>query len=423
MVIVPEIKQNQSGYDTVALNRTGDAIRIIDQTRLPGEEVFLELRSQEEIRKAICLLQVRGAPALGVAAGFGYYLAARQLACTAREGLSAAGGREKGREALARFFEDLSEAKASLKSARPTAVNLGWALDRMERAGLCLARRAGKPFSALTESGQGRGAAAEKAPGRERAFDPEETAAFLREFCLGLKAEALAIYQEDIDVCRAIGEKGLGLISPGWGILTHCNAGRLACVRYGTATSPIYLAQEKGYGLKVFVDETRPLLQGARLTAYELKEAGVDATLICDNMAAAVMAKGWVQAVFTGADRVAANGDAANKIGTSGLAILAKHYGIPMYICAPRSTIDFQTAEGGEIRIEERPAEEVRGMWYEKPMAPEGVKIYNPAFDVTDHNLISGIVTEFGVIRPPYRENLAVLRRPPDRDREKGKGC
>lgn len=392
MVTVYEKREAAQPYDTVRLNEAGDGIVIIDQTRLPGEEVFLELKSQEEIRQAICLLRVRGAPAIGVTAGFGYYLAARELALAAERDMRA----ERGMPDLAGFFAALNGAKDDLAGTRPTAVNLSWALERMERAGLAYREKA---FAVLAENGD------EQAPQGLAA----RAGAFFNGLIGSLKEEALRIYREDIQVCRAIGLAGLALIQPGWGILTHCNAGRLACARYGTATSPIYLAQERGYGLKVFADETRPLLQGARLTAFELKEAGVDVTLICDNMAAGVMARGWVQAVFTGADRIAANGDAANKIGTSGVAILAKHYGIPMYVCAPVSTLDFATPAGQEIIIEERDPEEVRSMWYKRPMAPAGVKIFNPAFDVTDHSLISGIVTEYGVIRPPYQENLAAL--------------
>ena len=190
------------------------------------------------------------------------------------------------------------------------------------------------------------------------------------------------------------------------GILTHCNAGQLAASRYGTALAPIYVGNEKGYGFRVFADETRPLLQGARLTAFVLAAEGADVTLICDNMAASVMKKGWVQAVLVGCDRVAANGDAANKIGTLGVAILAREYGVPFYVCAPTSTIDMACASGGDIVIEERAPEEVTEMWYARRMAPAGVKVFNPAFDVTDAKYVSGIVTEFGVAKAPYTESL-----------------
>ena len=212
--------------------------------------------------------------------------------------------------------------------------------------------------------------------------------------------------EEDIAVCKQIGENGLTLVNPGDGILTHCNAGQLATCKYGTATAPIYLGQERGYHFRVFADETRPLLQGARLTAYELQSAGVDVTLICDNMSATVMKKGWVNAVFVGCDRVAANGDTANKIGTSVVATVAKRYGVPVYICAPTSTIDLNTPTGDDIVIEERPAHEVTDMWYKEPMGPKGVKVFNPAFDVTDHELIAGIITENGIAYEPYTESL-----------------
>ena len=207
-------------------------------------------------------------------------------------------------------------------------------------------------------------------------------------------------------MCKKIGEYGVTLLKPGDGVLTHCNAGKLATVQFGTATAPIYVAEEKGYHLRVFCDETRPLLQGVRLTAFELQESGVDTTLICDNMSAMVMKNGWVDAVFVGCDRVAANGDAANKIGTSVVAAVAKQYGVPMYICAPTSTIDMDTATGDDIVIEERKPDEVAEMWYKERMAPKDVKIFNPAFDVTDHSLIAGIITEYGIATAPYEQSL-----------------
>ena len=224
-----------------------------------------------------------------------------------------------------------------------------------------------------------------------------------------LYQKAVDIHEDDVAKCRAISEYGLTLIRNGDGILTHCNAGPLATSRYGTALGPILLGAERGMQFKVFSDETRPLLQGARLTSYELHRAGVDVTLICDNMASIVMKNGWVQACFVGCDRVAANGDTANKIGTSGVAILAKHYGIPFYVLGPTSTIDMNCPDGDHIPIEERDGEEIKTMWYEKPMALPDVKCYNPAFDVTDHELIAGIVTEKGICRAPYTESLAAL--------------
>lgn len=338
--------------ETVALDEEEPAVVIIDQTKLPGRTQLIRLRSAQEIWDAIYLLKVRGAPAIGVAAAFGIYVLARQI----------------GTEDYDAFLAEFRKLKAYLDSARPTAVNLSWALNRMERVAVS---------------------------------HPEET---VGEILRLLRKEALAIKEEDTRVCQSIGEYGLGLLKQGDGILTHCNAGQLATSRYGTATAPIYLGQERGYGFRVFADETRPLLQGARLTAYELHSAGVDVTLICDNMASMVMKNGWINAVFVGCDRVAANGDAANKIGTSGVAVLAGHYHIPFYVCAPTSTIDLSTPSGADIRIEQRPEEEVTQMWYKERMAPEGIKVYNPAFDVTDHSLISGIVTEYGVARAPYGE-------------------
>lgn len=336
--------------DTVAMDEAAGELVIIDQTRLPGETVLLRLSKAEEIYDAIYHLRVRGAPAIGVAAAIGLWAVCLRLPDGDREG----------------FVTELRRAKTYLAGARPTAVNLAWALNRMERVAL---------------------------------DHPESTVPELKTL---LKEEARAIRDEDIQVCRRIGEYGLTLIGDGWGILTHCNAGQLATTRYGTALAPIHLGRERGMNFRVFIDETRPLLQGARLSACELAADGVDTTLICDNMASSVMKRGWVQAVFVGCDRVAANGDTANKIGTSGVAILAKHYGIPFYVCAPTSTIDMACPDGGAIQIEERPGREVTEMWYERPMAPEGVKVYNPAFDVTEADLVTAFVTEYGVLRPPF---------------------
>ncbi len=346
--------RNIMEYETVELDDANSVLRIIDQTKLPGQTELIELRTGKEIWDAIYLLKVRGAPAIGVAAAFGIYLLAK--------GIKA--------EDYDSFYREFCKQKDYLDSARPTAVNLSWALKRMEQ--VCV-RNADKPVEQIKEA---------------------------------LKSEAISMKEEDIRVCKAIGEYGLTLVKPGDGILTHCNAGQLATCRYGTATAPIYLGQERGYHFRVFADETRPLLQGARLTAYELQESGVDVTLICDNMSAAVMRNGWVNAVFVGCDRVAANGDTANKIGTSVVAAVAARYHVPVYICAPTSTIDMETPTGADIVIEQRPAHEVTDMWYEKRMAPEGVKVYNPAFDVTDHDLIAGIVTEYGIAREPYVESL-----------------
>lgn len=341
-------------YATVELDDEKDVVRIIDQTKLPGKIEMLSLRTGEELWNAIYQLQVRGAPAIGVTAAFGIYLLAKQIEASDYEA----------------FFKEFQRQKEYLDSARPTAVNLSWALKRMEQ--VCI---------------------------RNRELPVSEILVRLRE-------EAVLIQEEDIRVCRQIGIWGLELLKPGDGILTHCNAGQLATSRYGTATAPIYLGQERGYHFRVFCDETRPLLQGARLTAFELQAAGVDTTLICDNMSGLVMKKGWVDAVFVGCDRVAANGDTANKIGTSVVAAVAKQYGVPVYVCAPTSTIDLDTPTGEEICIEERPPEEVTELWYRERMAPEDVKVFNPAFDVTEHSLIAGIVTEYGVVREPYTVTL-----------------
>ncbi len=344
-------------YDTVRLDDENNAVVIIDQTKLPGKIEIISLHTAQEIWNAIYLLQVRGAPAIGVAAAYGIYVLPKRM----------------DTEDYDTFYREFVRQKEYLDSSRPTAVNLSWALNRMQR---------------VVEAHSG------------------ETVAQIKE---ALHRESVAIQEEDIWVCRMIGEHGLTLVKPGDGILTHCNAGQLATSKYGTATAPIYLGEERGYHFRVFADETRPLLQGARLTAFELQSSGVDVTLICDNMSATVMKNGWVNAVFVGCDRVAANGDAANKIGTSVVAAVAKYYGVPVYICAPTSTIDLNTPTGAEIKIEQRPAEEVTEMWYKERMAPEGIKVFNPAFDVTDHELIAGIVTEYGVARAPYTESLAAI--------------
>ena len=344
-------------YETVALDDAANALVIIDQTVLPGEVRLLRLTQQQEIWEAIYRLQVRGAPAIGVAAGFGIYLAAKAIEAYTYEG----------------FVSEFSKAKAYLDSARPTAVNLSWALKRMEAVVLANPKRPLAEIKAL------------------------------------LLAECLAIKAEDVRMCRQIGEHTLTLLQDGDGILTHCNAGQLATSQYGTALAAIHLGRERGMRFHVYADETRPLLQGARLTAFELVSDGIDTTLICDNMASLVMKNGWVQAVLVGCDRVAANGDVCNKIGTSGVAILARHYGIPFYVCGPTSTIDLAMRSGDEIPIEQRPAHEVTHQWYAQPMAPEGVHVFNPAFDVTDHTLVSAIITERGIVRAPFEAGLRAL--------------
>jgi methylthioribose-1-phosphate isomerase len=345
---------NIMNYETVALNEEKAALEILDQTQLPNHVEILSLTDIKDIWDAIYLLKVRGAPAIGVAAAIGIYVVMSRIETDDCEV----------------FRAEFKKAKDYLASARPTAVNLFWALERMEK---------------VVQSSNYKSV--------------DELKKLLHD-------EAVAIKEEDVWVCRSIGEYGLSLIKDGDGILTHCNAGQLATAKYGTALAPIHLGVEKGYKFKVFTDETRPLLQGARLSAFELHSHGIDTTVICDNMASQVMKNGWVQAVFVGCDRVAANGDACNKIGTSGVAILAKYYGIPFYVCAPTSTIDMQTEKGEDITIEERPAEEVTEMWYKKRMAPEGVNVYNPAFDFADNELITAIITEYGIARPPYSESL-----------------
>lgn len=353
-------------YETVAYDRENHALVIIDQTKLPGEIQCISLKTPKDIWDAIYFLKVRGAPAIGIAAVMGLAVLAGQIQTDSRK----------------TFMEQLAKYGEYLNSARPTAVNLSWAIRRGIHAceSLC---------SKLEEK---------QTPLGETIITEKEEIMMLQEVLL---AEAERMKQEDMEVCRKIGEHGLALLQPGDGILTHCNAGQLAACKYGTATAPIYLGQERGYHFHVFADETRPLLQGARLTAFELFSAGVDVTLACDNMVASLMSQGKIQAVLVGCDRVAANGDTANKIGTSVVAVAAKHYHIPFYVCAPLSTIDRNTATGKEIEIEQRAPEEVTEMWYEKPMSVSGIKVYNPAFDVTERSLITGFITEMGVFSSP----------------------
>lgn len=310
---------------------------VLDQTKLPNEEVYFTPKTKEDYYYAIKTLQVRGAPAIGIFAGY----------------------------AMAMLDENKEELKAYLDSCRPTAVNLSYATSRMLKA-----YKDGK----------------------------------------NLLDEATAIHNEDMEMCRKISEYGLSLLHDGDGVLTHCNAGELATSKYGTGLGPLILGAEKGYNFHAYVDETRPLLQGARLTSYELEKAGIDTTLICDNMASLVMKQGKINAVLVGTDRIAANGDIANKIGTSGVAILAKYYGIPFYVLGPYSTIDYKCKTGNDILIEEREQSEIKEMWYKKPMALPETKCYNPAFDVTDNSLITAIITDRGILRAPYRESLERIK-------------
>lgn len=343
--------------DNIRYDEGTNRLFIIDQTLLPNEEREICLETAEQMFEAIKSLKVRGAPAIGICAAYSLCVLTKGIKCT-----------DSGK-----FISELKRQAAYLASARPTAVNLCWALGRMT-------------------------AVAEK----NIALGPDAV-------CTLLCEEARSIHREDMDMCRSISEFGLSLVKDGDGILTHCNAGPLATSRYGTALGPILLGTERGMRFRVFADETRPLLQGARLTSYELFKAGVDVTLICDDMANTVMKNGWVNAVFVGCDRIAANGDFANKIGTCGVAILAKYYGIPFYTLGPTSTIDPGCAAGDDIVIEQRDPDEIKTKFYEKPMAPGGVKCFNPAFDVTDHSLVTGIVTQKGICRPPYTESLAKL--------------
>ena len=351
---------DQSSAPVVTLHWIGDVqghLRLVDQTRLPTELVEIDCRDVETIWEAIKTLRVRGAPAIGVAAAYGVCVGIQVVAGASREV----------------FFRRLDEVVAYLAGSRPTAVNLFWALERMKR----VAQR-------LRDS-----------------FSPSQIAE-------ALLAEARAIHEEDRAMCRAIGAHGAALLSDGQGVLTHCNAGGLATSDYGTALALFYTAAELGKRLHIYADETRPLLQGARLTAWELKTRGLEVTLLCDSMAAQVMREGKIQAVVTGADRIAANGDTANKIGTYGVAVLAAAHNIPFYIAAPTSTFDLSLANGDGIPIEQRDPREVTHP-FGRQIAPDGIGVYNPAFDVTPAKLIRAIVCEKGIITPVTPENIAAV--------------
>lgn len=343
-----------------------DHLDLLDQRLLPEQIEYLKLTSEQDIWEAIRHLKVRGAPAIGITAAYGVYLGVRHFE-------EQGGDLDADRKAL---FTEIERITDYLATSRPTAVNLFWALDRMKK--------------------------------RAEQLLVEEAVLSLRDVKQALLDEAAQIQAEDEETCRMIGEHALPLFKDGDGVLTHCNAGGLATAKYGTATAPMYLAKERGIALKVFADETRPVLQGARLTAFELQQAGIDVTLICDNMAGMVMSKGWIQAVIVGTDRVAANGDVANKIGTYSVAVLAKAHGIPFYVACPLSTIDLDTPTGAEIPIEERPEDEVT-QGFGKRTAPAGVKVFNPAFDVTPHEYVTAIITEKGVVYPNFKDNLPKL--------------
>ena len=340
--------------ENIRFGGDGASVIILDQTLLPNETTYLELRDPRGMREALTMLKVRGAPAIGIFAAFALFVLARQSTSVEYES----------------FHREIIKHSAYLNSARPTAVNLSKQLLRMVKV---VEDLHGSRIPLILDA---------------------------------MYNEAKQIQREDIEMCLKISEYGLTLIRSGFGIMTHCNAGPLATSLYGTGLGPILLAQERGMAPRVFCCETRPLLQGARLTTYELSRAGVDCTLICDNMGGIVMKEGKIDAVFVGCDRVARNGDSANKIGTSGLAILAAYYGIPFYVCCPSSTIDPECATGADIVIEQRPPEEIKELFFEKPVAPACVKCYNPAFDVTDNNLITAIVTEQGIYTAPYEISL-----------------
>ena len=486
--------------DNVVLSPDKNSVVIIDQTLLPNRLEYLTLSKAEDLYDAIVMLRVRGAPAIGIFAGFASYVLGRQIKTQNYEEFSGM------------FFKNT----AYLNSARPTAVNLEWALRRMdgvvrdnphktvpeilqllERESLAIRKEDIAMCTAISENGlkvlkdgdsilthcnTGPLATSRYGTaigpvllGHERGLNfkvfADETRPLLQgarltafelykagvdvtlicdnmaslvntaylnsarptavnlewalrrmdgvvrdnphktvpEILQLLERESLAIRKEDIAMCTAISENGLKVLKDGDSILTHCNTGPLATSRYGTAIGPVLLGHERGLNFKVFADETRPLLQGARLTAFELYKAGVDVTLICDNMASLVMKNGWVQACLVGCDRVAANGDTANKIGTSGVAILARHYNIPFYVLGPTSTIDLECPTGEDIEIELRAPEEIKEKFYTQPKALPEVKCYNPAFDVTDHSLITAIITEKGICYPPYSDSLRLL--------------
>jgi methylthioribose-1-phosphate isomerase len=349
------MKSESSSPATLAWIGGADGhLRLIDQTLLPVELKYVECRDVESVWEAIKSLRVRGAPAIGIAAAYGV--------CVGLQGAAAADE--------AAFFARLDEVAGYLATSRPTAVNLFWALERMKSVA---AKLRGEPKT--------------------------------QNIFAALLAEARAIEEEDRRMCRQIGRHGAALLTDGQGVLTHCNAGGLATADYGTALAVLFSANESGKRLHVYADETRPLLQGARLTAWELQQRGIDVTLICDSMAAQVMREGRVQAVITGADRIAANGDVANKIGTYGVALLAAAHDIPFYVAAPTSTFDLSLSDGKEIPIEQRdPREITHG--FGRQTAPDGIRVYNPAFDVTPARLIKAIICERGPIEPVTRERI-----------------
>jgi methylthioribose-1-phosphate isomerase len=339
------------------INWKNGRIKFIDQTKLPGRLKFVYCDDLEKLWWAIKRLEIRGAPAIGIAGALGAALGAIQSKATK----------------FGPFFKEFKAITSYLASSRPTAVNLFWALERMEETAIL---NSSKDVGAIKKA---------------------------------ILDEALKVLAEDKKSCRAMAKYGASLIKKGDTILTHCNAGGLATADYGTALGVIFEAKKQGKRIKVYADETRPLLQGARLTAWELLHEGIDTTLICDNMAASLMAKGMIDKIFVGADRIASNGDAANKIGTYSLAVLAKHHSVPFYVVAPLSTFDLKLKTGRDIPIEERDGDEVRTV-FGKVIAPKNVKVYNPAFDVTPGEYITAIINEYGIFRKPYKKTLGRLK-------------
>jgi methylthioribose-1-phosphate isomerase len=341
------------------LEWTAEGVRFLDQTRLPLEETYVLATTSDQVATIITTMVVRGAPAIGVAAAMGVALGVRNSSATTIPALTA----------------ELESISKTLAATRPTAVNLFWAIERMRRRFFALAAQPGVTIAAIQD---------------------------------GLITEARTMYDEDIAACRTMGAYGAPLMPASGGVLTHCNAGALASCGYGMALGVIRAAVERGHQIHVYADETRPFLQGARLTAWEMMHDGIPTTVLCDNMAASLMRQGKIQAVIVGSDRVAANGDVANKIGTYGVAILAKEHGIPFYVTCPWSTIDMATASGDAIPIEQRAAIEVTHHGG-KQMTPHGVGIENPAFDVTPAKYVTAIITERGILRAPYGEALRGL--------------
>jgi methylthioribose-1-phosphate isomerase len=337
------------------IDRDGDVVVMIDQRKLPAQEVYVRCKTAPEVARAIKTMVIRGAPAIGVAAAWGIALGMRRSTATGTQ----------------KFAAELQKTCDLMAATRPTAVNLFWAIERMKRV-----------FGAAVQAGQS-----------------------VEQLKDGLDREAQMIHDEDVASCRAMGAFGAAVVPADARILTHCNAGALATAGYGTALGVIRGAVEAGKAVAVFADETRPFLQGARLTAWELMRDGIDTTIITDNMSAALMGQGKVNFVVVGADRIAANGDTANKVGTYGVAVLAREHAIPFYVAAPLSTIDLRTPDGAHIPIEERNAREVTHVGSSQ-VAPAGAKVWNPAFDVTPHRFITGIITERGIFRAPYAESL-----------------